>query len=179
MKAKVHIGMRKVKSLLAVTLAFVIWELIRIFFPMLETHPVFAYIYAIIEMRESPEKTKNFGTLRIKATFVGLIVGLFFVFLSVFFSSPIENEMLRTAVQFIFILLATLSSICLAELVHCKNFCGIAAIIAVICMVSHNENDIYFYAIMRVVQTLIGILSAMVINLFVNCKKEKEQETNQ
>ena len=143
MSSKIHIGMRKVKSLLSVTVAFVIWQIIRLFLPMLEAHPVFAYIYAIVEMRESAEKTKNFGKLRIIATLTGLVVGLIFVAISLFATSNITSEFLKTLVEFVLVLVATLCSLCLAEVVHCKNFCGIAAIITVICMISHNEENVY------------------------------------
>lgn len=175
MSFKIHIGMRKVKSLLSVSVAFVIWQIIRLFIPVLEAHPVFAYIYAIVEMRESAEKTKNFGKLRIIATLTGLLVGLIFVAISLFVTKKITGEFLKTVVEFILVLAATLCSLCLAEAVRCKNFCGIAAIITVICMISHNEENVYLYAVMRVVQTLIGILSAMLINTFITKKRENEQ----
>lgn len=173
---KIHIGMRKIKSLIAVSLSFVIWQIIRIFLPMLEVHPIFAYIYAIIEMRETPEKTKSFGKLRIKATFVGLVVGLIFVTASIFLSQHISADWLSIVIEFILILLAALCSLCIAELIGCKNFCGIAAIISVICMVSHSGEDRYLYAVMRVLQTLIGVFTAAAVNALINKKKEKEND---
>ena len=169
---KLHIGMRKIKSLIALVLTFLIWQLIRVFLPMLEAHPIFAYIYSVIEIRETPDKTKKFGKLRIKATFIGLIVGLVFITLSVFVTSKINGEMWQLLTELLFILLATLISLLIAENTKCENFCGIAAIISIICMVSHNGEDIYLYAIMRVVQTLIGVFSAMFINVFVNNKEK-------
>lgn len=169
---KLHIGMRKIKSLIALAVTFVMWQLIRVFLPMVEAHPVFAYIYSVIEIRETPDKTKKFGKLRIKATFIGLIVGLVFITLSVFATDRINSEVWRVLTELLFILLATLISLIIAENAKCENFCGIAAIISIICMVSHNEEDIYLYAIMRVVQTLIGVFSAMLINVCVN-KKDK------
>ena len=170
---KLHIGMRKVKSLIALAVTFIIWQLIRVFLPMLEAHPIFAYIYSVIEIRETPDKTKKFGKLRIKATFIGLIVGLVFITLSTFVTSTINGEMWHLLTELLFVLLATLISLLIAENSKCENFCGIAAIIAIICMVSHNEEDIYLYAIMRVVQTLIGVFSAMFINVFINNKEKK------
>ena len=170
---KIHIGMRKIKSLIALGVAFIIWQLIRMSLPMLEAHPVFAYIYAVLEIRETPEKTKKFGKLRIKATFIGLVVGLVFITLSVFLSSKMNGEIGQLLIEVLLILIATLVSLVVSEITKCENFCGIAAIIAIICMVSQNEKNIYLYAVMRVIQTLIGILSAMMINLFVN-KRGKE-----
>ena len=174
MKSRLHIGMRKIKSILAVSISFLIWQGIRIFLPMLEAHPIFAYIYSIIEMREIPEKTKNFGKLRIRATIIGLVIGLVFVTLSVYCSSKVTVEIWRIFVEFLFILVATLCSLCIAELFKCKNFCGIAAIITVICMVSHSGEDVYLYAVMRTIQTLIGVFSATIINVFVRKKSENQ-----
>ena len=173
MTFRLHIGMRKIKSLLAVILSFCIWQLLRIFFPMLESHPIFAYIYSIIEMRESPDKTKNYGKLRIKATLVGLAVGLVFVAVSCFAACKVEAEMARTFVEFLFILVAVLSSLCIAEVVQCADFCGVAAAVTMICMVSYNETNIYTYAIMRVIQTLIGVFSAMLVNVCVGRIRQK------
>ena len=170
---KIHIGMRKIKSLIALALAFMIWQLIRIFLPALEVHPLFAYIYSVIEIRETPDKTKKFGKLRIKATFIGLMVGLIFITISFFATSKIDGEMWRILTEILLVLFATLASLVIAENTKCENFCGIAAIIAIICMVSHNEEDIYLYAIMRVIQTLIGVFSATFINVFIKTKYKK------
>lgn len=170
---KVHVGMRKGKSLIALVVSFVIWQLIRIFLPVLEPHPLFAYIYSVMEIRETPEKTIKFGKLRIKATLIGLAVGLIFITISVFTSSKIEGEMWRLFAELLLILCATLLSLVLAEITKCESLCGVAAIITIICMVSRNEKDIYLYAIMRVVQTLIGVFSATITNFLIH-KREKE-----
>ena len=161
---KIHIGMRKIKSLMALTLTFAVWQIVRIFLPTLSPHPIFAYIYSVVEIRETVDKTKRTSRLRVKATFIGLIVGLIFIFLSYYVTSMIRSEMWSTAAELFFILLATLVALIAAEQFKCETFCGIAAIIPIICMVSHNEEDIYFYAIMRVFQTFIGIFSALLIN---------------
>lgn len=173
MKSGLHIGMRKIKSLLAVILSFLIWQSIRIVFTKIEIHPIFAYIYAIIEMRENPEKTINFGKLRIKATLIGLVIGLIFVTISIMLSSKVNNVWIQTMIEFVLILLAVLIALSVGEIAGCKNFCGIAAIITVICMVSHSDEDRYLYAVMRVLQTLIGVFSAAVVNTFIHKKHEE------
>ena len=171
-----HIGMRKIKSLIAVALAFIVWGIIRIFLPQLEPHPIFAYIYAIIEIRDTAEKSKSFGFLRIKATLVGLSIGLIFVTISIWLTSLVTGEWQKIFIDFGLILIATLLALCAGEIFNCKNFCGIAAIIAVICMVSHSGEDRYLYAIMRVIQTLIGVFVAIFVNTFVG-KEHIEDET--
>lgn len=60
-----HVGMRKVKSILAIFCGFCLWQLIRLFVPGLEVHPIFIYIYGMMEIRETSEKTKENGKMRI------------------------------------------------------------------------------------------------------------------
>lgn len=163
------IGMRKVKSVLAALLAFAIWQVVRIFLPQLNIHPLFGYIYAIIEMRDTVQKTKEFGRLRIKATFIGLFTGLSAMPLSVKYGSFAVIGAQGVIVDLVIIMLGVLVTLWLAELFKCKNFCGIAAIIFVICMVRDKnlEMNIYIYAILRVFQTLLGVFSAWVVNSLV------------
>ena len=172
------IGMRKLKSLLAVTLSFVIWQVVRIWFPQLEVHPLFGYVYGIIEMRESSEKTKQFGLRRIKATLIGLAVGLCALPLSVKFGAYAGEGMAFLLTDMAIILAGTLFTLWLAELLRCENFCGIAAIIFVICLVRDRNAvvNIYLYAILRVCQTLIGVFSAWVVNTWVYPYPRKEDK---
>ena len=173
-----HIGMRKVKSLIAVTITFIIWQLIRIPLPQLESHPLFAYIYSIIEIRDTAEKSISFGYLRIKATLIGLTIGLAFVAASIWLTGLTDLSWLKILIDFVLILIASLLALCAAEICDCKNFCGIASIIAVICLVSHTGEDRYLYAIMRVVQTLIGVFSAIVVNSYVGRRADKSQDAD-
>ncbi|MFA7637027.1 MAG: hypothetical protein WCX81_04615 [Monoglobales bacterium] len=173
------IGMRKIKSVLALLFAFAIWQVVRIFLPQLNIHPLFGYIYAIIEMRDTVQKTKEFGKLRIKATFVGLFVGLSAIPLSVKFGSISVIGVQGVIADLVIIMLGALITLWLAELFKCKNFCGIAAIIFVICMVRDHssQTNIYVYAILRVFQTLLGVFSAWVVNAFIP-RREKCTDKN-
>ena len=160
------IGMRKIKSLLAVILAFAIWQIVRIWIPQFEVHPLFGYIYAVIEIRDSSENTRKFGKRRIKATLLGLAVGLSALPLSVAYGTYAGEGVVFVLADLAIILAGILITLWLAELLRCENFCGIAAIIFVICLVrDRNANvNIYVYAVLRVFQTLIGVFSAWVVN---------------
>lgn len=171
-----HVGMRKIKSLIAVLLSFAIWQTIRLFLPGLEVHPIFAYIYSIVEIRDTVEKTKNFGKLRIKATLVGLAVGLAFVSLSIKLCSYTDVLWQKTGIELILLLAATLISLCAAEFFNCENFCGIAAIITVICLISQSGEDRYLYATMRVFQTLLGVFAALVVNIGIRRRVEEPEQ---
>lgn len=159
-----HIGMRKVKSILAVFAGFWIWQLIRLFAPSLEVHPIYIYIYGIIEMRETSEKTVNFGKLRIKSTVVALVIGLPTLLLSDYLQSLTQLAWLQNGIELAFVLLGSLVVLCVAEVVGCQTFCGLAAAILIILLISHNINEPLIYAILRSGQTVIGVLVAWVIN---------------
>ena len=160
------IGMRKIKSLLAVTLSFLIWQVVRIWLPQLEVHPLFGYVYSIIEMRDSAEKTKKFGKFRIKATLLGLALGLSALPLSVRFGAYAGDGITHLLADMAIILIGILIALWLAELLGCENLCGIAAVIFVICLVRDRNAavNIYLYAVLRVCQTLLGVFSAWAVN---------------
>lgn len=160
------IGMRKIKSLLAVSLSFVIWQVVRIWLPQLEVHPLFGYVYSIIEMRDSAEKTRKFSKRRIKATLLGLAIGLSALPLSVRFGAYAGTGLRYMLTDMVIILVGILLTLWLAELLQCENFCGIAAVIFVICLVRDRNAavNIYLYAILRVCQTLLGVFCAWVVN---------------
>ena len=92
-----HVGMRKVKSLLSIFIGFVIWQLVRLIFPDLEVPPVFVYIYAVLEIRDTSDKTRTLGLQRIKATLVAMLVGLPMLFVRIGLRSQVENGYLCTA----------------------------------------------------------------------------------
>ncbi len=177
MNFKLRIGMRKIKSLIAVTLSFLIWQGLRLVHPAMEVHPVFAYMYAIIEMRFDPQETKQFAWLRIKATIIGLFSGLLFLTIAIVLGFSGQKTYPEILWEFLLLLASCFVALMVGEIFSCKNFCGIAAIIAAICVVSiHGENP-YLYALMRTLQTLIGVGAATFVNLYiVNPAKTKKRQ---
>lgn len=169
-----HIGMRKIKSILVLIVVFAVWQVIRSVIPKLEVHPIYAYIYAVIEMRETTEKTKIFGIRRIIVTIIGLGIGLLFIFFSNHIVAEFFNPQVKFYVDFILILIATLLSLCIAETLHCENFCGLAAVITIIFMVAHTDDKQYIYAIMRILQTVMGVCIAFIINKYVSNPQKRK-----
>ena len=78
------------------------------------------------------------------------------------------------------ILVGVIVVLCAAESVGCKNFCGLAAAILVILLVSHSEEEPMVYALMRSSQTVIGVGVAWLINvkLFPYYGKPKDSAAN-
>ena len=160
-----HIGRRKLKSLLAVFLGFCFWQLLRLVLPELETHPLFIYIYAMIEIRESSKKTKENGKKRIWATLIAIGVGMPFLLLTDLLRNT-EHMMWEKGWYEIAILLAgTLAVLCVAEWANCRDYCGLSASIAVILLISHFESSVYLRSLMRAVQTVVGVSIAWLVNV--------------
>jgi len=172
-----HIGMRKIKSLVAIVVGFVVWQIIRIFFPALEVHPIYMYIYGVIEIRDTSEKTVSFGKRRIKATFVALAIGLPILVITNFLKTYITNESLFVLFELLVVLLGVLISLIVAEKVGCENFCGVAAIIFVILTVSYADGGVLVYACLRASQTIMAVFIAWLLNVklfpYPNNKRQK------
>lgn len=160
-----HVGLRKIKSILAIFIGFWLWQLIRLIVPGLEVHPIYIYIYGIIEMRDSSEKTVDMGKRRIKATFVALGVGLPFLALTDIAKLPFQQAWAHVGIEVFFILLGVLICLLVAEKVGCTTFCGLAAAIFVILLVSHADDKRYIYSVLRSAQTILGVFLAWLINV--------------
>lgn len=160
-----HIGLRKAKSLLAIFVGFWLWQAVRIFFPELEVHPLYIYLYGLIEIRDSSEKTVNLGKARLKATFTGLGTGLPLLALCECLKGLAPAGWAAVAVELSILLVGVLITLIVAEKVGCKTFCGIAAIIFVLLLVAHQDDERYFYSVLRAFQTILGVFVAWLINV--------------
>lgn len=160
-----HIGMRKVKSILAIFVGFCLWQLLRLVIPGLEVHPIFIYIYSMIEIRETSDKTRDYGKMRIMATFTAIGIGIPVMFLYDWIKAGLTESWMRTGTEIAILILGALVVLIVAELVKCRVYCGLAAAIYMILMISHFESSMYLYSIMRAFQTIIGVVIAWIINV--------------
>lgn len=160
-----HIGMRKVKSILAIFVGFCLWQTLRLFLPELEVHPIFIYIYGMIEIRETSDKTKDYGRMRIMATFTAIVIGLPVMLLTDFIRPMLLETWMQTGFEIAVLILGALLVLCVAEWVKCRVYCGLAAAIYMILMITHFDSSMYLYSIMRAFQTVIGVSIAWVINV--------------
>lgn len=160
-----HVGMRKVKSILAIFVGFCLWQILRLFIPELEVHPLFIYIYGMIEIRETSDKTTDYGRMRIMATFTAIGVGLPFMALMDYLVSMLNENWMKIGLEITLLLVGALLVLCVAEFVKCRVYCGLAAAIYIILMVSHIDSSMYLYSVMRAIQTIIGVAIAWVINV--------------
>ena len=159
------VGTRKIKSLMAIFVGFWIWQAVRLIFPSLEVHPLYVYVYGLIEMRDSSQKTVDMGRDRIKATFLAIGIGLPFLFLGRWITSLTGPEWLDIAIDFSLLLLGTLLALILAEKANCNAFCGLCAAIFIIFMLTQKDGEPLYYSVFRASQTVIGVFVAWLINV--------------
>ena len=110
-----HIGMRKVKSILALFVGFWLWQALRLVIPGLEVHPIFIYIYGMIEIRETSDKTRDYGRMRIIATVTAIVIGLPFMLLTDGLRPLVAGSWLKTGMEILFLLIGSLAVLCVAE----------------------------------------------------------------
>ena len=160
-----HVGFRKVKSVLAIFIGFWFWQLMRLFFPALEVHPIFIYIYGMIEIRDSSEKTVDLGKKRIKSTFTALGVGIPCMILLEALKGIAPEGWLHIGLELLILIGGVLLTLEVAEKVGCKAFCGLAAAIFIILIISYTTDRVFLYALLRCVQTIAGVFIAWLLNV--------------
>ena len=160
-----HIGLRKAKSLLAIFVGFWLWQAVRIFFPELEVHPLYIYLYGLIEIRDSSEKTVDLGKKRIKSTFTALGVGIPCMILLEALKGIAPEGWLHIGLELLILIGGVLLTLEVAEKVGCKAFCGLAAAIFIILIISYTTDRVFLYALLRCVQTIAGVFIAWLLNV--------------
>ncbi|MBR2937618.1 MAG: hypothetical protein IKB80_03885 [Oscillospiraceae bacterium] len=175
-----HIGMRKIKTLLTIILGFLLWQIPRLFFPGLEIHPLFTYAYGILEIRNTSENTKTFSVLRIKANMVAFATALLLTPLRIFMYSRLEGTSLLTCLDLGLIIIGVLIALTLVERLHCGSMSGLAAAYFIILLIFYNGDNPYLYAFLRASQTLMGIAVAWLVNVvllpYPSRKQKKESQ---
>ncbi len=166
-------GMRKVKSLIALAICFVIWQLIRLFLPQLEAHPIYAYFYTVLEMRNSIETEKRTSLERIKTNVIGFSVAFVAVAVRGFVCTLPHLAAYALWIEFAIILVGVLLALNIADWAKCKTLGAIAAMTFIICF-WHTEDSPYLYAFLRFLQTLMGVGVAFGVNTVI-CRPENEK----
>ncbi len=164
-KLKHLFGLRKVKSIIALVICFIMWQPFRLVFPELEVYPKYAFFYAIIEMRNSLATEKRTSLSRIKANIVGFAIAFIAIALRNLLWQVPFIEKYQVIFELLIILIGVFASLNIAEAVKCTTLCAIAAITFIICF-WHTEYNPYFYAALRFVQTLMGVGIAYAVNRF-------------
>lgn len=159
-------GLRKLKSIIALAVCFVLWQGIRLIFPRLEVIPIYAFLYSIIEMRKTIEQSKITAISRIKVT----VIGFFVAFLSIGVENSLSNFQFIaryiSLLELLLILIGVLIAINIAEAMNCGALCAFAATTFIICFL-HTAYNPYVYSFLRFIQTIMGVGVALLVNVFI------------
>ena len=177
-----HIGMRKFKTLLTLVIGFSIWQILRIFFPGLEVHPLFTYAYGILEIRDTSEHTKTFSIQRLKANAAAFATALLLMPLQILLHKHFTGTGLAL-LDLALILVAVLIALSIVERLRCGGMSGLSAVYCIIILIFYNGSDPYLYALLRASQTLIGVAVAYLVNVvllpYPSRKQKKEMQKNE
>lgn len=149
------VGMRMVKSALAVFLCFVVH-----LFRHNEGIVFYSCIAAVLCVQQDVQNTKKVAFNRIVGTFIGGVMGMFVLQMEQSISL-LRYELL----QYILISLMIIVIIYITLLLHKPTASYISCVVFMSVCVSHARDvSPYYFAINRMVDTLIGILMAYIVN---------------
>lgn len=149
---KFKIGMRTIKTGLAVSISMFIATLMNL------KSPIFVGIGAIMAMQSSVSESFNAGINRMLGTIVGALVGLIFSFIF--------------PQNFIFLGIGIIIVIHIHYIFNWKKSLTLSAIVFMAIFLN-SENARIPYAINRIIDTFIGIAVAVLVNYFIFAPNNK------
>ncbi len=155
-------GLRIIKTFTAVFICFVI------FFALDYYRPIHALIACVLMMRETSEETRIVGLQRVKGTILGGFLSFVTLILLDHFNIP--SESLWSALM--------ISLSLLVSFTICKGFetqpyvATMSGVVLLITLVNHADStqNIFSYVGIRVLETLVGIFIAFLVNRYMNFK---------
>jgi uncharacterized membrane protein YgaE (UPF0421/DUF939 family) len=156
------IGMRIIKTSISVVLCLLLAQLLK--YPA----PTFACMAAVIVTRENFESSFQQGIARIVATIVGCLFALAIMHFN------IENQYLHILVTGI----GCAFTIYFCVLIKHPDAAALSAVIFLSLALTHVD-DKYLFALVRLIETVAGIIIALLVNLLGKSKVEKVDETQE
>lgn len=148
-----HIGMRTIKTSLAIMICLALGLMFG--YPA----PIYACIAVVMTIRETVDESIKYSISRILATIFGGAAGL----IVLGFHAADLNPWLEIPV----IGAAVILTIHVTILVKCPDITALTVVILLIIVLNHTQDE-YAYAVMRMIETVIGIVVAVVINLLLS-----------
>lgn len=152
---KTHIGMRTIKTGLAVAICLALGQLLG--YPA----PIYACIAAVTTMRESIDASLRDSVSRILATIFGGAMGMVVLGLNV--------NALNPWLEIPAIGIAVIVTIHMTIVVKRPDTTALAVVVLLIIVLDHAD-DKYIYAIRRIIETIIGIMTAVAMNAMIRRK---------
>lgn len=148
LRPNVKIGMRTVKTALAVTIAITIAYILNL------DSPFFVAIAAIITLQGNIVDSVRMGRDRILGTIIGALAGLAFSYLAL--GNPI------------IIGLGIIGLIYVSNLINFKKTISISTVVFVSIMLDFGGGNLLYSSLNRVIDTFVGITVAVLVNLAIS-----------
>ncbi|MEG2097350.1 MAG: FUSC family protein [Pseudoflavonifractor sp.] len=167
------VGMRTVKTAVAVMICFFIflpfWLRVPLgeYDPLRNVGPFYACIAAVICMQSSVEQSVRQGVSRVIGTILGGGVGICILAIDDLVHHPVITGLLMGA--------GIILTLWLCNLIKRPAACSIGCVVLCVVMLNHGGKDRYLYTLFRVLETIIGIVVAVLVNhLLPDLRKKQE-----
>jgi uncharacterized membrane protein YgaE (UPF0421/DUF939 family) len=176
------IGMRTIKTSIAVLLCMLIFKLLLILsghipndetqtnivlnFLLERENPIFACIAAIVVMQTTFKDSVELSSSRIWGTAIGAYFGLAFLW--------IDSNVLNRKLNILFTFIGVIAIIFFCNLIKKSYSISIALVTFLIIMITVDQVEPYLYAANRIIDTAIGICISLLVNYFVRIPHKKK-----
>ncbi|MBP1890252.1 uncharacterized membrane protein YgaE (UPF0421/DUF939 family) [Clostridium moniliforme] len=161
MKLNIHrVGLRNIKTALAVTVCMVIFNFIG------RENAFYACIAAVICMKDTVSSSFAMGKNRLIGTILGGVFGIVIIFIMIKIPLLYDYNSFVTG-------LGIVAVIYTCNLFNKPGSVTIACIVLIGIMINYSGPQSYAYAVGRSIDTAIGIIVAILINKYFNPPKEK------
>lgn len=147
-----HIGMRNIKTALSVFLCLLLYRVLN------RDGDSMACTAAIICMQSSVEQSFKTGIYRMQGTFVGALFGMIFLY---------TNQILSLNLGLVLAPVGIVLIIAIFNYAQRPSAIVIATVVFLVILLQYNQATPLLYSIHRLVDTLIGIVIAVAVNLII------------
>lgn len=149
------IGLRNIKTGISVCICLVLFY----------KDPFFATIASVMCMQDTMEHSVKIGTTRVTGTLIGGTLGLIFLNLTRYINA--ENFVpIITAI-------GVSSAIYLCNTINRPEACAMSSLVLIAIMIAPSTSSAFGYAFKRTVETILGIIVALLVNKYIKPPKEK------
>ena len=153
MEARFKIGMRTVKTVVAVAICMVI----MLFFPVEKAF--YACIAAVICMQQTVEHTVRTGLNRMKGTVVGALLGI---------AGLLLQQHVNLDLQIVLAPVGVLLILYLCNIMKMPASCSIGCVVYLSILLVQRDLSPFMFGLMRTLETFAGIVIAMIVNFFLD-----------
>lgn len=163
---KIHVGMRIWKTVIAVFLCAVCGMILNV-------HPFYSMIAAILCMQTNTEESVKKGVIRSVGTFIGGLAALAVLFL--IDSTPLQPF---SFLYYVIISFCIAPVIYFTVLINRESSAFISCVVFLSIVLSHiNDGNAYFFAFQRMAETIAGIVISISVNFFIKNHDKKTDKS--